>query len=73
MTEEDFADGVAEEPTLDGLLPDRGPDPIAALHDVEAEAGDEEEVRDLFELDRAAARELGADLDLPEGGEPVLD
>ena len=54
----------ADEP--DVLDVDR--DGVASLHDVEAEAGDEAELRDKFVVDRRAARELGVDLD-PVGGE----
>jgi hypothetical protein len=45
---------------------------IASLHDVEAAAGDEQEVRDLFTLDVVEARELSIDLD-PVDDEPELD
>jgi hypothetical protein len=54
----------ADEPDL--LDVDR--DGVASLHDIESEAGDEAELRDRFVVDRAAARELGVDLD-PIGDE----
>ncbi|MDX6286650.1 MAG: hypothetical protein QOG53_2135 [Frankiales bacterium] len=48
-------------------------DAIAALHDTEAEAGDEEELDDVFELDKKEARELGVNLDSVAPEEPRLD
>lgn len=54
----------ADEP--DVLDVDR--DGVASLHDIEAEAGDEAELRDRFVVDRRAARELGVALD-PVGAE----
>jgi hypothetical protein len=51
--------------------PDR--DGVRALRDMEAEAGDEEELRDLFALDHEAARAAGALLDDLGEEEPVLD
>ena len=41
-------------------------------HDVEAEAGDEEAMGDLFFVDRTEARSLGVDLDAVAGLEPEL-
>jgi hypothetical protein len=52
------------------LRPD---DPVSGLHDTEAEAGDEAEVDDSFDLDQREARELGVNLDEPDGPEPRLD
>jgi hypothetical protein len=46
---------------------------VAALHDTEAEAGDEGELTDVFALDRTEARELGAELDRADRGESQLD
>lgn len=40
---------------------------------VEAEAGDETEVADLFDLDRTEARALGVELDRADRGESQLD
>lgn len=48
-------------------------DGVAALHDTEAEAGDEEEVDDLFELDKREARDLGVALDSADPDESRLD
>jgi hypothetical protein len=53
-------------------LEDRDCDGIGALHDVEAEAGDDEELDDLFDLDEAEARELGADIVGDQRDEPRL-
>ncbi|HEX4018467.1 MAG TPA: hypothetical protein VHX15_17145 [Frankiaceae bacterium] len=47
-------------------------DGVAPLHDVEAEAGDEQGLWDEFELDHRAARQIGVELDLAED-EPRLD
>lgn len=59
--------------SLDAPAIDRERDGVAALHDAEAEAGDEMEVVDLFDLDRTEARALGADLDRADRGESQLD
>jgi hypothetical protein len=48
-------------------------DPVAALHDTEAESGDEEELQDLYDIDEREAAELGADLDPAAEIEPELD
>jgi hypothetical protein len=48
-------------------------DAVAALHDTEAEAGDESELADIFDLDRSEARELGVELDRADRGESRLD
>lgn len=45
------------------LGPSREQDPIGSLHDVEAEAGDEEALADLLLVDRVEATELGLELD----------
>ncbi|HWL35545.1 MAG TPA: hypothetical protein VNQ77_05075 [Frankiaceae bacterium] len=47
-------------------------DGAASLHDVEAEAGDEEGLDDLFVVDHAEARALGIELDPVPDGEPGL-
>lgn len=59
--------------SLDAPSTDPDRDGVAALHDTEAEAGDEAEIDDLFELDRTEARALGADLDRADRGESRLD
>ena len=46
---------------------------MAALHDTEAEAGDEGELADVFDLDRAEAREMGVELDRVDREERQLD
>jgi hypothetical protein len=48
-------------------------DGVGALHDTEAEAGDEEGVRDAFVLDEREAHELGVDLDSIDGPEAELN
>jgi hypothetical protein len=68
---EDLADNDAEE-SLDAA-PNRGQDPVAALHDTESEAGEEEEVADAYDMDDREARELGAQLDDRDEPEPGLD
>jgi hypothetical protein len=52
---------------------DRDRDGVSSYRDVEAEAGDEEEVDDEFDLDQEAVREAGADLDRLGGETPRLD
>lgn len=59
--------------SLDAPRDDRDRDGIGALHDVEAEAGDEEEVEDLMDLDETAAREVDVDLPGDQRDEPRLD
>jgi hypothetical protein len=59
--------------SLDAPSTDRERDGVAALHDTEAEAGDEDELVDLFDVDRTEARELGADLDRADRDESRLD
>jgi hypothetical protein len=51
----------------------RDQDPLASLHDTEAEAGDEDEVNDDFDIDETEARELGVQLDRGDDQEPRLD
>jgi hypothetical protein len=48
-------------------------DGVEGLHDTEAEAGDEAEVVDDFDLDEREARELGVRLDDTGEDEPRLD
>lgn len=59
--------------SLDAPATDPERDGVATLHDTEAEAGDEAGIADLFDLDLAEARELGADLDRADRGESQLD
>ena len=47
-------------------------DPVAWMHDVEAESGDEQGLLDEYEMDYRAARQIGVALDNSEG-EPRLD
>jgi hypothetical protein len=65
--------GEGEDVSLDEPKTDQERDGVGALHDVEAEAGDEAELTDLFDLDRAEARELGMDLDRADRGESRLE
>jgi hypothetical protein len=48
-------------------------DPVEALHDTEAESGDEQGLTDLLDLDQQEAAELGVDLDPAAETEPELD
>jgi hypothetical protein len=50
----------------------RDQDGVDSLHDTEAEAGDESETDDDFDLDSREAEELGVRLDEPDGPEPQL-
>lgn len=53
------------------LPPNTEQDGVAAMHDTEAEAGDEQEITDDFDLDHREARELGValdEVDNPEAG-----
>jgi hypothetical protein len=59
--------------SLDAPAIDLERDGVAALHDTEAETGDEAEVADLFDLDRTEAEALGVNLDRVDGGESELD
>jgi hypothetical protein len=59
--------------SLDAPSSDPERDGVAALHDTEAEAGDEGELADIFDLDRTEARALGAELDRADRGESQLD
>jgi hypothetical protein len=48
-------------------------DGVSSLRDTEAEAGDEDEMADRFDLDSIEARELGIALDRTAGEIPRLD
>lgn len=48
-------------------------DPLEALHDTEAESGDEEGLQDTFDLDAREAAELRVGLDAVAPEEPQLD
>jgi hypothetical protein len=54
-------------------LSGREQDPVSSLRDVEAEAGDEEELSDEFDEDDREARELGVQLDARDEPEPGFD
>jgi len=51
----------------------RDQDGVASLRDTEAEAGDDEEVTDDYDMDDREAREIGADLDDRDEPEPGFD
>jgi hypothetical protein len=76
-TEDDeIEDDVIEDEdivSLDTPLGDRDRDGVASLHDVEAEAGDEIGLDDLFDIDETEARELDADIDGDKGDESLLN
>ena len=59
-----------EELPDDDLLAGRDQDGVRSLRDTEAEAGDEEELVDDFDMDDREARELGVDLDDRDEPEP---
>jgi hypothetical protein len=69
----DDRDPDDRDPSLDAWPTDPEQDGVASLHDTEAEAGDEGELDDLFDVDEREARELGADLDEADPDEPRLD
>jgi len=48
-------------------------DPLEAMHDTEAESGDEQGLQDTFDMDEQEAAELGVDLDPTAPVEPELD
>jgi hypothetical protein len=48
-------------------------DPVAAMHDTEAESGDEEGLQDTYDLDEREAAEVRVDLDPVAPTEPELD
>ena len=53
--------------------PERERDGVASLRDTDEEQGDEDELLDEMNLDVAAAREAGVDLDRIGGETPRLD
>jgi hypothetical protein len=69
----DDSDSEDRDLSLDAWPVDPDQDGVASLHDTEAEAGDEGELDDLFDLDRREARELGVNLDQADPDEPRLD
>jgi hypothetical protein len=73
MTNRDLEHDASNDVSLDAPPPDVEQDGVAALHDTEAEAGDEGELVDLFDVDQTEARALGADLDRADRGESRLD
>jgi hypothetical protein len=73
VTNRDLRHDSSGDVSLDAPATDAERDGVAALHDTEADAGDEPEVADLFDLDRTEARALGADLDRADRGESQLD
>jgi hypothetical protein len=73
MTNRDHPHHPSGDVSLDAPTTDIERDGVAALHDTEAETGDETELADLFDLDRTEARALGADLDRADRGESQLD
>ena len=62
-------DGAADD---DELAHRRDQDGVDSLQDTEAEAGDEAEIDDDFDMDDRAARELGVGLDDRDEPEPGL-
>jgi len=54
----------------DDRLAGRDQDGVESLRDTEAEAGDEEELADEFDMDDREARELGVNLDDRDEPEP---
>jgi hypothetical protein len=59
--------------TTDQSRPSGDGDPLEAMHDTEAESGDEQGLQDTFDLDEREAAELGVDLDPTASVEPELD
>jgi hypothetical protein len=55
---------------IDGSHPGRDQDAVDSLRDTEAEAGDDSEIRDAFDMDDREARELGVNLDDRDEPEP---
>jgi hypothetical protein len=66
----DDADGVPGDVGEDRR---RDLDGVASLRDVEAEAGDEDETVDAYDMDDREARELDVQLDALDEPEPRLD
>jgi hypothetical protein len=54
----------------DARLASRDQDGVATMRDIEAEAGDETEIADEFDMDDREARELGVNLDARDEPEP---
>ena len=52
---------------------EQGQDPISSLHDTDEETGDEAGLIDTLAIDSLEAKELGVQLDSPDGQEPELD
>jgi hypothetical protein len=73
MTNREHKSDRTGDVSLDALPADRERDGVGAMHDTEAEAGDEGELADVFDLDRTEARALGAELDRADRGESQLD
>ena len=59
-------DGLADDDRLAG----RDQDGVGSMRDTEAEAGDETEITDDFDMDDREARELGVNLDNRDEPEP---
>jgi hypothetical protein len=57
----------------DGGAAQDGADPTEAMHDTEAESGDEQGLHDTFDMDEREAAELRVDLDPTAPVEPELD
>ncbi len=51
----------------------RDVDGVRALHDLESQAGEDDELDDVYWLDHVAARALGIELDAIADTEPQLD
>jgi hypothetical protein len=69
---------VSDERSIEELkelkeLQGRDQDGVDGLHDIEAEAGDESELDDSYDLDFNEAHALGVDLDRLGGETPRLD
>lgn len=64
-------DGAARTPETQRL--ERDQDGVSSLRDTEAEAGEDEEVTDEFDMDDREAQEIGADLDDRDEPEPGFD
>jgi hypothetical protein len=72
----DDLDGVSDGDMLDddiGVRTRADRDGVQSLHDVEAEAGDDEATDDAYDMDDKEARELGVQLDDRDEPEPGLD
>ncbi|MFL6240238.1 MAG: hypothetical protein ACJ735_12175 [Actinomycetes bacterium] len=67
----EVADDDADQPP--DAPPGRDADGVGSLRDAEADAGDEEEVSDRYDMDDREAREVGVQLDNRDEPEPRLD